>query len=155
MKATRKLFFQIGTILIVLAIGVVMFIIGRGHNIYIDNKTIENYNGSTIKAYYEVVVESKGNEPQTINARERIMIKTMGQKLKLKLTSSEKVSSLPEESEIEIHIPHSWDGAVINLPLLLRGYDESEWLSEYIQVPSSTAEKIEEVVTDEFSMTSV
>ena len=38
MKNKRKLLFRVAAILIVLAIPAVMFVIGRGHTVYFDNR---------------------------------------------------------------------------------------------------------------------
>ena len=52
MKA-RRLIIRIAAVLVLVVIGVIMSIIGRGHTIYLDNKTLE-YDGQTYKANYKV-----------------------------------------------------------------------------------------------------
>ena len=47
MKA-RRLIIRIAAVLVLVVIGVIMSIIGRGHTIYLDNKTLE-YDGQTYK----------------------------------------------------------------------------------------------------------
>ena len=44
MKNKRQLLFRIAAIVIILAVAAVMFVIGRGHTIYFDNKET-SYNG--------------------------------------------------------------------------------------------------------------
>ena len=49
MKAKRRLLFQILAVVLLVAIGYTMTIIGRGHTIYLDSKTLE-YDGQTYKS---------------------------------------------------------------------------------------------------------
>ena len=41
MKNRRAIIFRVGAILLLLIIAASMMVIGRGHTVYIDNKTIE------------------------------------------------------------------------------------------------------------------
>ena len=43
---TRRLVIRVAAVLVLIIIGIIMSIIGRGHTIYLDNKTLE-YNGQT------------------------------------------------------------------------------------------------------------
>ena len=54
-KSKRTLVFQIAAVLVLVVIAIIMAIIGRGHTVYIDNKTLE-YNGQTYETPYKVVV---------------------------------------------------------------------------------------------------
>ena len=51
----RRLLFRLGAVAILIAIAACMMVIGRGHTVYIDNKTLE-YNGETYKTPYRVNV---------------------------------------------------------------------------------------------------
>ena len=53
MNKKRQLIFRCAAILLVIALAVVMFVIGRGHTIYFDNKACE-YGGKSYDAYYKV-----------------------------------------------------------------------------------------------------
>ena len=55
MKNKRKLLFRVAAILIVLAIAAVMFVIGRGHTVYFDNREAA-YSGQTAEPFYSVKV---------------------------------------------------------------------------------------------------
>ena len=55
----RKLLFRVGAILIILVIAACMFVIGRGHTVYFDNKET-SYNGQTIEPFYKVTVTVGG-----------------------------------------------------------------------------------------------
>ena len=59
MKA-RKLIIRIAAVVVLIVIGIIMSIIGRGHTIYLDNKTLE-YEGQTYKAPYKVTVTVHGD----------------------------------------------------------------------------------------------
>ena len=51
MKAKRRLLFQILAVVLLVAIGYTMTIIGRGHTIYLDSKTLE-YDGQPAQAMW-------------------------------------------------------------------------------------------------------
>ena len=61
MKAKRRLLFQILAVVLLVAIGYTMTIIGRGHTIYLDSKTLE-YDGQTYKPAYKTVVYVDGQQ---------------------------------------------------------------------------------------------
>lgn len=67
MKA-RRLIIRIAAVLVLVVIGVIMSIIGRGHTIYLDNKTLE-YDGQTYKAPYKVTITVGGEELTSCTTR--------------------------------------------------------------------------------------
>lgn len=150
MKVKRQTLFIIGAILLLIGIAVWMLMIGRGHIIYIDNKTIE-YNGTEYKALNLVELSAKGNKSQEAFARDRIQFVCVGQKLKIDYEATMKKTSLPEEGVLEMKIPYSWDAVVINLPAYFAGLPEEVWFTEFIQVPSTDLSANEEIILDEFS----
>ena len=62
MKNKRQLLFRIAAIVIILAIAAVMFVIGRGHTIYVDNKET-SYNGQAVEAFYKATVTIGDEKP--------------------------------------------------------------------------------------------
>ena len=62
MKLKRRVAFILLTVLMLAAIAAWMMVIGRGHTVYLDNKTLEDYQGQEYKAYERVVVTVKGEE---------------------------------------------------------------------------------------------
>ena len=46
---TRRILFCAGAVLLLVLIAGLMFVVGRGHSVYLDNKTLE-YNGKTYAA---------------------------------------------------------------------------------------------------------
>ena len=63
MNNRRKWIFRGCTLLVILAIAAVMFVVGRGHTVYIDNKTLE-YNGGSDSALHQVEVYVHGDRPE-------------------------------------------------------------------------------------------
>ena len=61
MKSMRSLLFKLGAVVLLIAIGAVMMVIGRGHTVYLDNKALD-YEGKTYECPYKVVVSVKGEQ---------------------------------------------------------------------------------------------
>ena len=51
MKSKRRKLFIALTVLALAAVAACMMVIGRGHEIYLDNKTLEGYEGQDYKAF--------------------------------------------------------------------------------------------------------
>ena len=68
MKNKRQLLFRIAAIVIILAVAAVMFVIGRGHTIYVDNKET-SYNGQTVEAFYKATVTIGDEKPAKLSWR--------------------------------------------------------------------------------------
>ena len=66
MRAKRTILFRIGAILLLLVIAGIMMVIGRGHTVYIDNKSID-YNGQTYTTPYKEVVYVDGEQVVLLN----------------------------------------------------------------------------------------
>ena len=69
MKKKRTLLFRVGAILLLLIIAGFMMLIGRGHTVYIDNKSLE-YNGQTYTTPYKVVVFVDGEQVAKLRDKE-------------------------------------------------------------------------------------
>ena len=153
MKATRRKLFSLLLALILVAIAAAMMVIGRGHTLYFDNKTVEDYQGQEYKAAHKVVVTVKGEEVAKLAKRERGMATWIGQNFKMVLEVTQEKGGEPEIREIDLKLPYSVDGIVINLPALLAGLPEEAWYSEF--VPAVTEEPVDEGVPgegDEFGL---
>ena len=133
MKTNKKtLIIRIAVILILIVICAVMFVIGRGHTIYVDNKTIE-YNGQEIGSKSEVDVYFNDELVTELYKGERTSFKILGQTLKFKISVKERQNSMTmDEYEIEYKIPYNMDGIILNLPALIEGASEEEYLSEFV-----------------------
>lgn len=152
MRSKRRIVFILLAILALVAIGAWMMVIGRGHTVYFDNKTLEDYQGQEYKAYERVVVTVKDEKPIKLAKRERGSAIWIGQNFKMTLEITEKKGDEPVVKEVSIKLPYSVDGIVINLPAYLAGLPEEAWFSEF--VPAVTEEPGEEEpgIGDEFGL---
>lgn len=152
MKATRRIIFSILMVLVLVGIAACMMVIGRGHTVYLDNKTLEAYEGQDYKAFERVVVTVKGEEVAKLGKRERGMSIWIGQNFKMTLEITEKKGDEPVIKEVSIKLPYSVDGIVVNLPAYLAGLPEEAWYSEF--VPAVTEEPVEDdpTIGDEFGL---
>lgn len=149
MNKTRRFLFRAGAVLLLLLIAGLMFLVGRGHTIYLDNKTME-YNGETYDSPYKVVVTVGGEQAAKLYAKERGKTLNIGQKFSMDLEITETKGGSEETTTITLRLPYRMDGIILNLPALLAGLPEDAYLSEFITVP--VEEVVEEPVTDEFGI---
>lgn len=151
MNNTRKLLFRAGAILLLLLIAGAMFIIGRGHTVYLDNKAIE-YNGQTYATPYKVVVSVDGEQVAKLYDKERGKAICIGQKFTMSLEITETKGGSEETTSLTLRLPYNMDGIIINLPALLAGLPQEAYLSEFIIAPSETEVVDEEPVPDDFGL---
>ena len=152
MNKTRRLMFQIGTVLLLLVIAACMMVIGRGHTVYFDNKTLE-YDGTTYDAPYKVTVYVGGEQAAKLNAKELGMATTIGQNFEMELKIMEVKGGDETRETYQLKLPRSIDGIVVNLPGFLAGLPEEAWMSEFVPiVPESSSEEEEVPGGDEFEM---
>ena len=146
--SSRGIFFKIAAILILLIIAAVMFVIGRGHTVYIDNKSID-YNGETYKAFNRVNVYVDGERIGKLAARERGKSVNIGQEFKMTIeVTREKGDEAETLEDLTFKLPYNWDGIVINVPAYLSNLPQEVWMTEFVaQTTEAPAE--EEVNTDE------
>ena len=130
----KTLIIRLAVLAVAAALAAVMMVIGRGHTLYFDNKTIEDYQGQEYKAFERVVVTVKGEEVAKLGKRERGMATWIGQDFKMVLEITEKKGDEPRIEEISIQLPYGVDGVVINLPAYLAGLPEDAWFSEFVHM---------------------
>lgn len=148
MKNKRKLLFRIAALLIVLAIAGTMFVIGRGHTIYFDNKET-SYNGQTVEPFYNVKVTVGDQKPAKLSKGDRGMASLMGQTLSMTIEITDAKGGSSHAHKVSMKVPYNMDGIAINVPALMAGLPQDAYLSEFvIKEPEPTAED-EEIVTDE------
>ena len=155
MRSKRQILFRAGALLIVLLIAAVMFIIGRGHTVYFDNKTAE-YNGQEYEAFHKVVVTVDGEQVAKLGKRDRGMADTMGQNFVMTLEITDEKGAQPHSHKVSMSLPYSMDGIIINIPELMAGLPADAYLSEFVVAPveeteSETAEG-EDELGDEFGI---
>lgn len=141
MKNAKSLAVRAAFVAVLVAIAAVMLVIGRGHTVYFDNKTLE-YNGAEYKPPYKVVVYIKGRQIAKLYARERGMTTHIGQSFGMALGVTQEKGGEEQIIEVAQKLPYNMDGVIINLPGYLAGLPEEAYLSEFIAVP--TAEELAE-----------
>lgn len=155
MKTKRTILFRVGAILLLLMIAGIMMVIGRGHTVYIDNKSLE-YNGQTYETPYKVVVFVDGEQVAKLRDKERGMATCIGQKFSMTLEITQEKGGSEETINVTLPLPYSMDGIAINLPAYLAGLPEEAYLSEFQIAVEETEESSEEApidgAVDEFDM---
>ena len=144
---TRKILIRLLAVAVVIGIAVWMFIIGRGHTVYFDNKTLEGY-----EPYYKVEVFVNDQSVAKLSAEDRGMVSTMGQDFSMVLHITPKKDAKKVGSAVSLKLPYNMDGIIINLPALLNGASEDVYLDEFIPAPVQEDETEDLVITDEFEM---
>ena len=147
----RKLLFRVGAILIILVIAACMFVIGRGHTVYFDNKET-SYNGQTIEPFYKVTVTVGDQKPAKLSKGDRGMADIMGQKLSMTIEITDAEGDQPHAHKVSMSVPYNMDGIMINVPALMQGLPQDAYMSEFIIETPDTGSTDEEIVTDEFDM---
>lgn len=135
MKNTRRLLFRIGAVLLLVVIAACMMVVGRGHTVYIDNKTLE-YEGASYPALYRATVNVKGERLSTLAARERGMSTVIGQRFSMTLELTEEKGQDPKTVEISLKLPYNMDGIILNIPGYLAGLPQEAWMSEFVSTPT-------------------
>ncbi len=138
---TRKWIIRIAAVVVLIVIGVIMSIIGRGHTIYLDNKTLE-YGGQTYKAPYKVTITVGDEELTKLYDKERGSTTCLGQTFTVTLTVMEKKNGAEETQTYKIPVPKNLDGVIINIPGYLAGLPQEAYLTEF--VPVVTEEPVDE-----------
>ena len=144
----RRILFTAGLVAILVAISVVCLIIGRGHTIYLDNKSIE---GTDYSSYASVDIIYKGEKVVTLEKAERGQVALTGQKLDVQLVAKKTNAAAAQTIDISIDLPYDLDGIVINIPAYLAGADKETYMSEFVS--ARVEEDVsEDVQVDEFGM---
>lgn len=151
MELNKRFYFRLSAVFLLILITVLVMIIGRGHTIYFDNKTIE-YEGVEYKAFQEVCINLKNNEEQYLYPRERGMANVMGQNFKVSFDIVAKKGSMSADSYTEsFSVPYGMDGVVINLPAYFAGLPEDVWMTEFVSLAKTTDGANDDILIDEFS----
>ena len=151
MKNKRRFFFRLGAVLILAAVAAVMMVIGRGHTVYFDNKTI-TVDGQEYPAFQRAEVYVNGERVARLSKKERGLATCVGQSITFSLEITEKKGDEPKHVDATIRLPYAVDGTVVSLPAYLAGLPEEAWRSVF--VPQVQQEESEEETPggDEFDM---
>lgn len=135
MKNKKRFLVRCLFVVVLLCIGGLMLIVGRGHTIYFDNKALE-YNGQTYTAPYKVVVYEKGAQAVKLYDRARGTQTHIGQVFSASIGITQEKGGSEQIIEFKQKLPYNMDGVIINIPGYLAGLPEDAYLSEFIsEVP--------------------
>ena len=148
-KKSTLILVRILAVVLVLAIAGAMFIIGRGHTVYFDNKTFE-YEGPEYPALYKVTCYKDGERFAKLMKRDRGMVDVMGQKIKVTLELVPEKGDDPITKTLTFPLPYSSDGIVINIPAYMAKLPMDVFMSEFVPVVVEETEATEAV--DEFGL---
>lgn len=148
MKNTRRLFFRLGAIALLIAIAACMMVIGRGHTVYVDNKSLD-YNGETYKPYYRATVYVNGERLSKLQPKERTSATNIGQSFSMTLELIKEKGQDAETVDISLKLPYSMDGIIVNIPGYMAGLPEEAWMTEFISTPTEAEMQDEEIPTEE------
>ena len=123
MSNKRRLLFRILAVAVLILIAALMMLVGRGHNVYLDNKTLE-YNGSTYEAPYKVTVTVNGEQAAKLYDKERGSATNIGQNFEMTLEVMREKGGSEVVSTHRFKLPYSMDGVVVNIPGVLAGLPE-------------------------------
>ncbi len=141
-------------IAVLIAICAVMFVIGRGHTVYFDNKSME-FNGQSVDTPYKIEVYVDDERVAKLYDGERGMAKWMGQNFKMVVETTAEKGGEGKASAVSLKLPYDMDGIVLNIPAMFAGLPQEAYLSEF--VPSAAEQEAEmedseEMNTDEFGI---
>ena len=144
MKVSRIVLFRALAVLVLILIAAWMLVIGRGHTVYLDNKTLD-YDGATYSAPYRVIVTVDGEQAAKLYVRERGQAICIGQTFRMSLAITEEKGGEETVQEVTIRLPYHMDGVIVNLPGYLAGLPEEAWLDEFVSaIPEPEPEPSDE-----------
>ena len=148
MKNRRRFFFRLGAIVLLAAIAACMMVIGRGHTVYIDNKSLD-YNGETYAPYYRATVYVNGERVSKLQPKERASATNIGQSFSMTLELIKDKDGETETVDIALKLPYNMDGIIVNIPGYMAGLPQDAWMSEFVSTPTAVEMQDEEIPTEE------
>ncbi len=150
MKKGKTILYRLIFIAVLAAICAWMMVIGRGHTVYFDCKSIE-WEGQTYDPAYKTVIFVNGEQAAKLYDGERGMSTWIGQNFKMDLEITQEKKGEEVTSSYSLKLPYNMDGVVINIPAFLAGLPEEAYISEFVSLtPEEDVE--EEPVVDEFGI---
>ena len=144
----RRLSFRLGAIALLVAIAACMMVIGRGHTVYVDNKSLD-YNGETYKPYYRATVYVNGERISKLQPKERTSATNIGQSFSMTLELIKEKGQDAETVDISLKLPYNMDGIIVNIPGYMAGLPEEAWMTEFVSTPTEAEMQDEEIPTEE------
>ncbi|MBR7073953.1 MAG: hypothetical protein IKI39_02485 [Oscillospiraceae bacterium] len=144
----RRLAFRLGAIALLVVIVACMMVIGRGHTMYVDNKSLD-YNGETFAPYYRATVYVNGERLSKLQPKERTSATNIGQSFSMTLELIKEKGGETETVDIALKLPYNMDGIIVNIPGYMAGLPEEAWMTEFISTPTEAEMQDEEIPTEE------
>ena len=144
----RRLLFRLGAIALLVVIAACMMVIGRGHTVYVDNKSLD-YNGETFAPYYRATVYVNGERLSKLQPKERTSTTNIGQSFSMTLELIKEKGGETETVDIALKLPYNMDGIIVNIPGYMAGLPEEAWMTEFVSTPTEAEMQDEEIPTEE------
>lgn len=141
---------RLAAVLLLVAIGVAMYFLGRGHTVYLDNKKLE-HDGTLYDTPYKVEVYVDGERVAKLYDKERGSSICIGANFEMELVITEEKGGEETTESYAIKLPYDKDGLIVNLPGLRAGLSQDVYMTEFISTEEANPVE-EEVVTDEFAV---
>lgn len=127
MQITRQRLFQAGTILIFVLLGLLFFIIGKGHTLLLDNKTV-TLDGTEYAALALVEVSIDSSEPIELTRRMRDMVQVPGQRHTITVSFIDKTGNEVTLSK-KFSIKVLQDMYLLSIPAFIEGAEN--WITPF------------------------
>jgi len=147
----RRILCILATVLVLVAIAAWMMVIGRGHTVYFDNKSIE-YEGQKYDAIRRINVNVNGEQVAKLSQKERGMAICTGSAFSFDIEVIREKGGDSEFYSYDIPLPYSTDGIIVNLIGMIEGLPQEACLSEFVPTVVVEEDEGESVTTDEFDM---
>ena len=144
----RRLAFRLGAIALLIAIAACMMVIGRGHTVYVDNKSIDS-DGETFAPYYRATVYVNGERLSKLQPKERTSATNIVQSFSMTLELIKEKGGETETVAIALKLPYNMDGIIVNIPGYMAGLPEEAWMTEFVSTPTEAEMQDEEIPTEE------
>ena len=131
----RRLAFRLGAIALLVVIAACMMVIGRGHTVYVDNKSID-FDGETFAPYYRATVYVNGERLSKLQPKERTSATNIGQSFSMTLELIKEKGGETETVDVFLKLPYNMDGIIVNIPGYMAGLPQDAWMSEFVSTPT-------------------
>jgi hypothetical protein len=126
---------------LILVLAVFLFYIGREHQVFLDNKTIE-IEGQSFRALKFVRVTVGGGSPVELMARDRDLAKTAGPSFKFKVEVLDEFGEEVEKVIEKVLTPGFSKDMMLSMPLLAADRDDYILPPPTAQAPPPEAEPV-------------
>ncbi len=146
-----RILVRILALAIIVGIAAWMFVIGRGHTIYFDNKELE-FDGKTYKSFYTVEVFVDGQSVAKLRDGDRGMVTTTGQNFSMEVHITPKKGGKKTGGKVTLPIPYDLDGIVLNIPAMFQQAPEEAYMTEFIPLATTEDETEDIQIGEGFDM---